>query len=88
MSFFFLLRDESFKSLWDLWWQDVSHPLWRGGICEAGGALEPWESAVGALESFFLAVALVELPWLPSPPLPLLVLPSEPAACFYGRAGR
>ena len=43
--------------------------------------LEPWESVVGALQSF-LGVALVELLWLPSPPPPLLGLQSEPAADF------
>ena len=80
--FFFLSPDESFKSLWDLWWWDISHPLQRGSICEAGGVLEPWESVAGALEPFFLRVALVELPWLPLPSLPLLGLPSEPAAGF------
>ena len=38
--------------------------------------------AAGALESFFLGVALVELPWLPSPPPSLLGLLSDPVAVF------
>ena len=59
---------------------DVSCPLWHGDVCEAGRALELWESAVGALESLFFGVALVESPWLPSPPPLLLGLLSEPAA--------
>ena len=37
---------------------------------------------MGALESFYLGVALEELLWLPSPPLPLLGLLSEPVAGF------
>ena len=73
---FFFSPEESFESLWD-----VSHPLWHGDVCKAGGALEPWESVAGALLSF-LGVALVELLWLPSPPLLLLGLTSEPAADF------
>ena len=51
-SFFFFLP-ESFKSMWDFWQQDVSHPLQYGDVWEAGGALEPWESVAGALPSFF-----------------------------------
>ena len=79
---FFLSPDESLESLWDLWWWDISLPLRHGVVCKAGWVLEPWESAVGALESFFLGVALVEPPWLPWPPPPLLGLLSEPAADF------
>ena len=60
----------------------MSCPLQFGIVCEAGWALEPWESVLGALESFFLGVALVELPWLLSPPPPLLGLLSEPAVGF------
>ena len=86
--FFFLLPDKSFlESLWGLWWRDVSHPLQHGVICKAVGALEPWESAAGALESFFLGVALDGLPWLPSPPPLLLGLLSEPAAGFLMNPG-
>ena len=44
--------------------------------------LETWKSMVGALESLFLGVALIESPWLPSPPPLLLGLLSEPAADF------
>ena len=80
--FFFLLRDESSESLWDSSWWDVSCPLWHGIVCEAGWALEPWESVAGALESFFSRVTLVEPLWLPSPPPLLLGLLSEPAAGF------
>ena len=46
------------------------------------GVLEPWESVAEALPSF-LGVALVEPPWLPSPPLPL-GLPPEPPVDFMG----
>ena len=79
--FFFLSPDESFESLWDLWQGDVSHPLQRGNVCEEGRVLEPWESVAGAFGSF-LGVALVEPPWLPLPPPPLLGLPSEPVVDF------
>ena len=81
--FFFLLPDESFESLWDLWQWEVSLPLQHGDVCEAGGVLEPCESVAGALESF-LGVALVGPLWLPSPPPLLWGLPSEPAAGLLG----
>ena len=44
--------------------------------------LEPWQSVAGALESFFLGVTLVELPWLPLPSSPLLGCLSVPVAGF------
>ena len=62
---FFFFQSESF--LWDLWQQEVSCSLWHGDGWDAGGALEPWESVVGALPSF-LGVALEEPLWLLSPP--------------------
>ena len=72
------------KSLFGLEQWDLLCPLWRGVICEAIGALEPWESAAEAFEACFLGVALVEPPpWLLSPPPPLLGLLSEPVADSY-----
>ena len=70
---------ESF--LLDLWWPEVSCPLQRGDGWEAGGTIEPWESVVGALPSFF-RVALEEPPWLLLPLL-LLGLLSETLVDFW-----
>ena len=49
--------------------------------------LEPWESVVGALPSFF-GVALEESLWLLLPPPLLLGLPSEPLVDFLGTSPR
>ena len=75
---FFFFPSKSF--LWDLWWWDISHLLRCGDGWEAGGALEPWESVVGALPSF-LGMALEEPLQLLSP-LSLLGLPSKTPVDF------
>ena len=77
---FFFFPPKPFEFLWDLWQWEISLPLWHGDGWEAGGVLEPWESAVGALPSF-LGVALEEPLWLLLPPS-LLGLPSKPPTDF------